>query len=616
MNEIDRLYHQEIIRPIDFHFALFLGGLSGSASFPVMLAGALTIHATGSKHVCLYLPDYAEKNLGVSKDGHQSLQCPGLAQWRKTLRECSLVGFPGEVKPLILDHQDRLYLYRYWEYETILADEIRKRAESSLLPVDMERLKNSLSRLFPEFRETGQDLQAMAAVIAAYKKICIITGGPGTGKTTTVGKILAVLLEQPGAGDLKICLTAPTGKAAVRLGESIRSLKASLDISPDLLKAFPDTPSTIHRLLGSISRSSYFRHDKNNPLHADIVVVDEASMVDAALMAKLLQAVPDHARLILMGDKDQLASIEAGSVLGDICSGDYSEDVSTRWSRFMGNAGHVDDSLDHRHDGNHPENELSSCIVQLSRNYRFGENHILEGLSRAVKEGDFEKFRSVSISSSDPCLRISPMVMNKAFRDELKERIIEGYDPFLKAGDVEQALALFSGFRILCAVNKGSLGIEGINRFAESIFASRGLIRPDREFYSGRPVLIMENDYSLSLFNGDTGLIWKEKDVPEEDAHAYFPDQEGRLRRISPQRLPRHETAYAMTIHKSQGSEFESVLMVLPGNDSPGLTRELLYTGITRARSKLTLWANDALLKSALSRKIQRYSGLHEKLWK
>jgi exodeoxyribonuclease V alpha subunit len=616
MNELHWLVRQDIIHPVDYHFALFLGDLSGFPDLSVMLAGALVSQATGGKHVCLPLADYAGKILATTPDGSRSLQCPSLEAWRKALLDSPVAGVPGEFKPLILDERNRLYLYRYRDYETLLVDDIRRRAESGFLPVDANRLKESLKRFFPDDPGPGSGSRAMAAVVAVFKKICIITGGPGTGKTTTVGRILAVLLEQPGNQKARICLAAPTGKAAMRLGESIRFLKDSLDLSPEVKKAFPEAPRTIHRLLGPISGSNTFRHDQNNPLPADVVVVDEASMVDVALMAKLVQAVPAHARLILMGDKDQLASVEAGSVLGDICSGASPEDASAMWVRFFEEDFNAEKDTNLDRLSKASGNPLSSCILQLNRNFRFGENHVLEALSRAVRKGDFEQYRETANQCFPEFLEVLHRNGEKRDPDELKSLVLAGYSPFLQADDPSQALDFFGRFRILCAVNRGWWGVEGINRTAETLLMHAGLIRPDRAFYVGRPVLILENDYSLSLFNGDTGLIWKEKGARDEDIHAYFSDREGRLRRISPQRLPRHETAFAMTIHKSQGSEFDSVLMVLPENDVPGLTRELLYTGITRARSKLTVWANDNLMKTALLRKTQRHSGLEDRLWK
>ena len=606
MNKIRLLLNEGIINPIDYYFTASLSEFSESIGPSVFLAAALASHATANKHVCLDLSAMETKILFAFPDGKPAVQCPELMPWRRELENCPFVGSPGEIKPLILGPCHRLYLFRYWQYENILANEIRNRNQP-ILPVDGVRLAESLQRIFPESREGSWGLQQTAAVIASHKKICFITGGPGTGKTTAVARILAVLLEQPGNEECIIRLAAPTGKAAVRLGESINALKPFLNTTASVLNAFPESPQTIHRLLQPRSGTPYFRHDRQHPLNADIVVVDEASMVDVALMAKLIEAVPEESRLILIGDKDQLASVEAGSVLGDIC-GEPAAEEPDRWRTCY-------EVIKNKHRPSmedYPvfENDLDGCTVHLNRTYRFNRN--IENLSKAIKNGDFEKTRSC-LDSASPDIRMVNILSEDRLITELENSILSGYTAYLQTDDPAEALFRFGQFKILCAVNQGSRGVEGINRAVERILTGKGLIHPHTEFYPGRPILITENDYPLSLFNGDIGLI-RQGNQTGEGPYACFQDTGGSIRKIQPHRLPRHETAFALTIHKSQGSEFESVLIVLPLKDTPVLTRELLYTAVTRSRSKITLWADERILKNTLARKINRFSGLSDLL--
>jgi exodeoxyribonuclease V alpha subunit len=602
--------HPEIIAPIDRHFANLMARLSADAP-EIKLAAVLVSHYRRQGHICVDLEEFKRKPPPaevLAELGFTSWpDSPGLVQ---RLKDSPVVGRPGEFKPLVLDKSGRLYLHRYWKYETSLADAVARLAKGSAPPVDRHELQKGLTRLFP--RNGGKDIdwQLVAAFTAARNRLCIISGGPGTGKTRTVVVLLALLLEAHPA--MRVALAAPTGKAAARLQEALKHAKATLPCEQAAKDRLPTEASTIHRLLGSIPDSGFFRHDADNPLPFDAVVVDEASMVDLALMAKLVAAIPESARLILLGDKDQLASVEAGAVLADLCSGGEQHGFS---DHFIADLSALTGQKLTSEAGAGRASDLGDCIVELRKNYRFGEQSAIYRLSRAVNDGDSEKALEVLRQSggsagSQVCWKPLPaLAMLKA---ALKQIVLSRYQDYLRAGNRSEGLAALGRFRILCALRNGPYGVESLNRLVEEILAEAELIEPKALFYAGRPVMVVRNDYNLRLFNGDIGLI-----LPNDlmELRAYFAGSEQTLRDFMPIRLPEHETAYAMTVHKSQGSEFESVLLVLPGEDSPVLTRELVYTGLTRASQEVELWSDQELFSAAIRRKISRRSGLREALW-
>ncbi|MBL0731461.1 MAG: exodeoxyribonuclease V subunit alpha [Desulfosarcina sp.] len=579
-----------LFNSIDIRFANFIARISKNNDPDILLAAALVSNVTGDGNVCLDLASFSDRSLTEPYQAEREekahlVVCPECSAWRKKLISISAVGRPGDYCPLIIDN-DRLYLYRYWEYEKKLADSIRRR----VLPqscnkicdrIDSDLLNKALAWLFPG-QEQATDRQQAALLNVVFNNFTVITGGPGTGKTTVITKIIAILLALAKGGRFKILMAAPTGKAAARLSESITAFKEQIDY-PDSIRhirnAIPTETFTIHRMLGSIPNSPYFRHNSDNPLSADLVIIDEASMVDLALMSKLVQAVPEKARLVLVGDKDQLASVESGSVLGDICS--------------------------HRDTG---ASFISNAIVDLKKNYRFSEKSGIAELSRCVKNGDaagalsaLKKGKGVIWKKINPA---------EDLYDHLKESVLKGFSGFLETDDPAEALARLNAFKILSPLKKGPFGVFFLNRIAERILSEEGFIKPNNAssdpWYPGRPVLITRNDYNLQLFNGDIGII-----MPSGNRlYAFFPDQSGGARRFLPWILPEHETVFAMTVHKSQGSEFDDVLMLLPEKDTPVLTRELIYTGITRARQSLTIRGTEAVMKAAILRRIERASGL------
>ena len=614
-NHITSLYYKDNITDTDVHFANFIAEIDKNDDPDIFLAAALVSRATGNGDVYLDLGSVAETSVFLELNGDGALKGPELSEWSKKISRCRAVGQPGDFRPLILDKKNRLYLYRYWEYENHLSDAIARRMKEDDPNIDRTLLKDSLKRLFPENDEDSKWLK-VAAVIAAFKKFCVITGGTGTGKTFTMAKILALLLELSRKDRLNILLAAPTGKAAAKIGESVKAAKKTLNCEKNIIDAIPDEAYTIHRMLKTIPGSPYFRHNAENPLIADIVVVDEASMVDLALMSKLMAAVSDDARLILIGDRDQLASVETGFVMADICD---RNNVHT-FSRYF--CEQFQDITQQRIDISKEEQKnkpgIYDSMVVLKKSYRFAESGGIGECSRAVNHGNIDDvfFHLKNNPDTIDWKEISePGALSKA----LSEWVIQKYSEYLNADDPHKALELFSQFKILCAVKVGSLGVNAINRLAEQILSGKGLINPDKfsthPWYRGRPVLITRNNYSLELFNGDVGVTMTAPDSKSKELFVYFQGVSGEPRRFLPNRLPEHETAYAMTVHKSQGSEFDTVLLILPNRDSPVLTRELLYTGITRARKNISIWGTEGIIKTTISRKIERTSGLKDALW-
>ena len=507
----------------------------------------------------------------------------------KKLRATRVIGEPGENKPLILDAHGRLYLQRYWAYQQQLADAIRARVSTPPPLIDEALLARGLRDFFGDDPRT--EWQRRAAETAVRKNFSVITGGPGTGKTRTVLIVLMLLHAQFAARGAapRIALAAPTGKAAARMKESIQATLASLPEAQSFAEHLPSDATTIHRLLGVIPDSPYFRHNAEHPLAVDIVIVDEASMVDLALMAKVVDAVPATARLILLGDKDQLASVEAGCVMGDICAAGEDARREKEPSR------------------------LREHIVELKTNFRFGNDSAIYNLSRCITEGRSADALAVLQETASDEIRSQPLPTPAALSAALRKPVLEGFRSYLETRDPREALARFNRFRILCGLRGGPYGVENLNPLAERILAAEGLIQPDARHYEGRPILILKNDYQIKLFNGDVGIVLRD---PEAGGalRAFFLTTEGLLRRFIPARLPPHETVFAMTVHKSQGSEFGRVLFILPDRASRVITRELIYTGLTRAREGLELWHREEVLRAAIDTPTKRASGLRDAL--
>ncbi len=608
---IDNLYEHQFLSELDYRFSHFIGRLDERNDPKLLLAASLVSRYRGDGHICIDLSEFAGNILELQ--GSEPLVCPPLEAWLNVLYASPVVGRPGDYQPLILDGT-RLYLYRYWDYEKRLADALKNLAGITFGTFDEFHLKDSFNRIFPRGENDGEtdiDWRKIAAFASFRSGLCVISGGPGTGKTFAVARILALLIEQNRDRQLNIALTAPTGKAATRLQEAIKKAKAGLNCGESVKEAIPDQASTIHRLLGSIPNSPSFRFNAENPLPSDVVIIDEASMVDLALFSRLAQAIRTQSRLILLGDKDQLASVEAGSVLGDICdTGDihrFSPSFIEECRRATGEE--IGDDV-----SSSSEAGMNDCIIQLHKSYRFSKASGIRAVSQAVNDGNGSQAIDLIRNKSFDDIHWKRLPLPNRLPRHLGDWITERYTAYLKASDPLEAFDLFNYSRILCALREGPYGIHNLNVAIEHILQKKGLINRSGRWYFGRPIMITKNDYNLRLYNGDIGITMTDHKKGGEPS-VFFTGLDGSVRSFSPLRLPEHETVYAMTVHKSQGSEFDEVLLVMPDRDTRVLTRELIYTAITRTKGSIQIWGKEDIFLKAIERRIQRSSGLRDALW-
>jgi len=606
LERLKQSVEQGSLRHIDYFFAEHLAVMAGAREPILPLVAALVSRTIGDGNTCLDLKAIAGKSALADEEGSGGIEVPALKDLISALRKSREVGGPGEEAPLILDEADRLYLGRYWWYEQQVADALLTRAEAiETAAVDRDGLRDSLQHMFLE-SDGETDWQRVAAAMAVLRRFAVISGGPGTGKTRTVTSILALLLEQAGEQPLRIALTAPTGKAAARLTESIRQAKPTIACNEEVRQRIPEEATTIHRLIGVRPGRLEPKYHAENPLPIDLLVVDEASMIDLPLMARLLAALPEHAPLILLGDKDQLASVEAGSVFADIsganAGGDYSAEFLEQLKDVTGQA------LPLKGEGT----GFGDSVALLRKSYRFTGEKGIGPLARAINAGDSEEAIALLNAGQDGVS--VKTVADSAVHAQLVEQVESAFVSSFASASPREALERFNAFRILCAVRRGPMGVEPINQVVEDILRARGLIRSKGEHYPGRPIMVTRNDPGLGLFNGDVGILWPD---PEAGGalRAWFILPDDSVKRVLPSRLPEHETAYAMTVHKSQGSEFERVLMLLPFEVNPVLTRELLYTGITRAKREVEVWGSAEIVTHCIHRRVERMSGLGDKVY-
>ncbi len=595
---LERLCAEGHLAPLDLHFARFLARIAGDASPELLLGACLASRQTAAGHVCVDLRAVAGR--AIVDDVADAPEAPALEPWIAALRRTAVVARPGDRRPLVLDDVGRLYLHRYWAYEHRLAQQLLARAAAPVDDVDEARLGRDLAVLFPS---AGTDWQRIAAATAVLRRLCVVSGGPGTGKTTTVVRILALLVAQH--PDARIALAAPTGKAAARLQDAVRLAARQLPV--DRATVAQDA-TTVHRLLGSRPDGT-FRHDARTPLPFDVVVVDEASMVDLALMAKLVDALPPAARLVLLGDRDQLASVEAGAVLGDVC-GDvpgFSETFRARVASITGAPVPAGEGA--------ATSPLRDAVVLLRESHRFTAESGIGQVAAAINAGDGAGALALLQRGGDDLAWrgvASPADLDAALADAVAAGFDEACALVAGGAPPAEVLAAYARFRILCAHRTGPAGVDALNRHVEQHLAASGRLTPRSTWYAGRPVMVVRNDYGQNLWNGDVGVT-----LPDAAGRlrVWFEAGDGGMRDVSPVRLPAHETVWAMTVHKSQGSEFDRVVLVLPPRASRVTTRELLYTGLTRARRHVAVWGTEAVFADAVAARLERASGLRDALW-
>ncbi len=599
MNTLDPLLQQllenGILRPIDMHVGRYILRLSKGKESPLTsLAAAFVSRAAGEGHVCLPLANLAAEISKVNETN--PIQTMDL---QTELKKSSTVGQSEDSTPLILTNNDLLYLHKYYRFE----ENIHKAIQSGCRKtdsIDLNQGKKILSQLFAKTSgENTLDWQLTAAAMALLKPLLVISGGPGTGKTYTVARIIAAL-HAIHPHTFRVCLAAPTGKAATRLKESLQVAKTSL---PDqFAHVIPSEASTIHRLLQFNPSKRQFQHNKDNPLHLDLLIIDEASMIDIVLMASIFEALPANCRLILLGDKNQLSSVEAGNLFGDICG-----DTQPRWSQELQQQINslTGQAVTVTKNGHAIENNL----LFLQKSYRFHEHSGIGTLATAVNSQDRKTLHHSLTDGFSDLTILHPESEDLA--DIVNTFTHKAFTSIFKSDSPVEALTRFEQSRILCATHKGDAGVERANRLVESLLIQQNCISTAKWYYKGQPIMILTNDYGLDLFNGDIGIIWPDN---AGELRCWFHTTDKPLRSVSLPRLPEHQTCYAMTVHKSQGSEFDYVLFIVPQADSPVSTCELLYTGITRAKKHLTLFTTPEMLVAASKRSSIRFSGLYEKL--
>ena len=636
---LDTLHGEGRLADVDLHFGRLIAELDGGGGPEVPLAAALASAWTRDGHACLALPEVAGREWPRTGDGAPRL--PALEAWTAALDASPMVARPGdgERRPLVLDRHGRLYLERLWRAEQAVAEGLRRLAEddAELDPKKPDAapgpdatsgaripesgpgsgpdgLDAALDRLFPG--AAPDERSRAAARTAVLRRLCVVSGGPGTGKTTTAAAIVALLVELGLAAPDRVALAAPTGKAAARLQEAVRGQRQALLSRAPALAGFDPRATTLHRWL--------LQH-AGKGLAADALILDEGSMVDLSLMAQVLRALPEGARLVLLGDASQLASVQPGAVFADLCrAGGAETGAPPAWNDAAPRPPDAPDgtpAIPHRGIARRARRRspLASCVVELVRNWRFDERGGLGRLAAAVVRGDAPAALAALRDSSERAVELRPLPDAAAFERLAVRFADERFAPALREARELRAppgegAGPLPSFRALCAHRVGAFGAERFNRSVEQRLRALGLVGAHDAFYPGRPVLVTRNDPRTRLSNGDTGVVLHDADGR---AQVWFPeleDADGGPRLVPPARLPPHESFFALTVHRAQGSEYDEVAVVPGPADSRVVTRELLYTALTRARRRVVVYGAAESVAAAVERPTKRSSGLQDAL--
>ncbi|MDX2471234.1 MAG: exodeoxyribonuclease V subunit alpha [SAR324 cluster bacterium] len=627
-----RLYELGYLDSMDYCFGSYLTQISGKADEFVELAVALTHRATMKGHVCLSLNNLTTIEI---EEGSQSLQIefPKLEQLLDHLIKSSLIGkglslasngldqnLASPTKPstpLVLDEKNRLYLARYYDYQQRLVAEIKKRENFEV--IDPAWVKVQVGLYFDKkgdvkgIKVEEVDEQRLAAINGLFHRVSLIAGGPGTGKTTTVAKVLTLAYSwYLSCGNItpRFLLLAPTGKAASRLMDALQEKLEELHLPPQLKGLLELETSTIHRALKfNPKEPTEFHHSKFNPLSTDLVLVDEASMIDLPLLTKLFEAVPESAKILLLGDPNQLASVEAGAVFGDLVNQDHRPSMSNKqremYQNFMEPIANLPSSSSSTQTG------FNDQITTLSKSYRFAQGQDIALLAKAIKQKNSREAFNILASSED----IQLVTPKKEYNLELMEHCLKGYQPFLKAKTQQEALTALGNFTLLTAHRQGFYGANWANEALTQYFNLKNKIDSHKNWYHLRPIMVTANNHEQELYNGDTGVIFRNSNLEHLPLEANFTGKSLSIKALNPALLPAHESTWAMTIHKSQGSEFNEVAILLPQKQSQALSVELIYTALTRAKKKVVIFSSKEVLTAAIEKSIVRDSGISDALW-
>lgn len=595
LKKLDEWKKKDFITSVEVEFVRFLQQMHPGENEHVLLAAAACIQAQRNGHVCLDLGKLEQDYLFNEPETGYKVTDELVKEWISALKNSPLVSSGNELQPLVLEEK-RLYLHRFWKYEEELSEWIKAKS-SAVHDISDEGKKVLQLLLAPSGDLFETNWQHLAVVLSFIKDLVIISGGPGTGKTYTVLNIMAAQKMAHSGEKFRIGLAAPTGKAARRL---IDSIEGGIDNLPDQIRLqleIPEEALTVHKMLGANFRGNSFKFNEHNKLPYDMVVVDEASMLDLTMWVRLIRAIGADTKLVVLGDKDQLASVEAGSILGDICGGEntFSQHIATLVANTIGME--------------IPSSEapatINDSVVFLTKSYRFGEESGIGAFSKAINASDTEQALSILRDSKYPDLTWFD-TSSKNMQKVMADYGVSHFEVYVKVPQ-EERLEASNRRKILCALRQSDYGVETLNQSIEhQIRQKKGLLNSS-EWYEGRIVMATRNDAVLKVRNGEIGMY------REAENHIRFEGEQAL--NISATRLKEYEPAFAITIHKSQGSEFQEVAIILPNKINTILSKEILYTAVTRARQSTLIIANETILRKTIERSVSRNSGVQQKIW-